>query len=60
MAQLKHPVETAKKVKEYQCLKVVEGLMRNDTKTADKYLQKLIEKRLNNKINYILNSENLI
>lgn len=55
-----HPAETTKKAKEYQCLKIVEGLMRGDNKTADKYLQKLIEKRLSNKISYILKSDNLI
>lgn len=60
MAKFTNPAERAKKAKEYQCLKIVEGLMRGDTKTADKYLQKLVEKRISNKMSYILKSDNLI
>lgn len=55
-----HPVESAKKVREHHCLKIVESFINNDKKTANKYIKKLVEKRLKNKINYILNSENLI
>lgn len=55
-----HPREAVKKMKELQCLKIVESIVKGDTKTADKHLKKLIERRLGNKINYILHSENLI
>ena len=55
-----HPANKANKVKEHHCLKIVESLINGDKKTANKYIKKLVEKRLSNKINYVLNSENLI
>lgn len=60
MAQKVNPVEKARKVREYNCLKIVESLISGDKKTANKYIKKLVEKRLSNKINFVLNSENLI
>lgn len=60
MTSKPHPAETAKKVREHHCLKIVESLIAGDKKTANKYIKKLVEKRISNKIKFVLNSENLI
>lgn len=56
----RNEVEAAKRLKKYHTLKLVEGLMKNDTKLAGKHLKKLIETRLTNKIRHVLEHDNLI
>lgn len=56
----RNKIETAKNMKKYHCLKLVEGVMNDNEQLAVKHLRKLIETRLKNKINHVLESEHLI
>ena len=56
----RNKIESAKRIKKYHCLKLVEGLMKNNEQIAEKHLRKLIETRLGNKIKHILEHDNLI
>lgn len=56
----RNQVESAKRVKKYHTLKLVEGLMNDDTMLAEKHLRKLIETRLLNKIKHATENDNLI
>ena len=56
----RNKIESAKRIKKYHCLKLVEGLMRGNENVAAKHLRKLIETRISNKLKHILDHDNLI
>ena len=56
----KNELESARRIKKYHCLKLVEGLMKDNTQLAEKHLRKLIETRLSNKIKHVVEHDNLI
>lgn len=56
----KNNIKSARSLKKYHTLKLVEGLMNDNTKLAEKHLRKLIETRLGNKIKHVLENDNLI
>ena len=56
----RNKIESAKRIKKYHCLKLIEGLIRGNEKVAEKHLRKLIETRLSNKIKHTLKHDNLI
>lgn len=56
----RNELESARRIKKYHCLKLVEGLMKDNTQLAEKHLRKLIETRLSNKIKHVVEHDNLI
>lgn len=53
-------IKSAKQIKKYHCLKLIEGLVKDNERLAEKHLRKIVEKRLGNKIKHVMENDNLI
>lgn len=60
MAKQKQVSNKANKAKQFHCLKIVESFINGDKKTANKHIKKLVENKISQKIDHILNTDNLI